>query len=851
MGSSPGGEAVAARPPGGGTPAGLVGRVLVPAVIVVSGAILGARLATSPGWTRFFDNAHWTISYSTAALLAWLGVRFGGTDEREPRRWFAIGLTAYAIGQVLWDVQVLSGWNPFPAPSDLFFLLLGPCCALGFVAALRAHSTPQQRLVAALDAGSLSFAVLALVLASYLPLRGHHSLLEIAVLVAYPLGQLTAACVGLVMVPTLRLRPSPAWLGLLGCLVLSGALWMEWNARTLAHTLQDGGWFNAMFSITTLALGLGAMLWRPVVSEDPRWERKYEGALRLLPLLVVVGASLAMAIAFALPRVSPLVKSSIGISTAIVVTLAIVRQSLLLRERDRLLEAERHFRTLFDSAQDAILLMRGLQFVDCNRSAEAMFGMTRAELCRLTPLDVSPEFQADGDRSEAKAPILLEAALRGESQSFAWRHLHRDGTPFEAEVSLDCVELPGGRILQAVVRDVSERHEAETTRRRLEDQLRQAAKLEAVGRLAGGVAHDFNNLLTVILGSSDLALNRTTPGHPLHKELLGIRESAQRAARLTAQLLAFSRKQVISPVLLDLSALVERALDMLRRLISEDVTVAFEPSGRPCTVLADPTQLEQVLINLVVNARDAMPAGGELRIFTDVVDIDAAFCVEHPDARPGPYARLCVQDSGPGVPAEIALQVFDPFFTTKEFGYGTGLGLATVDGIVRQGGGFICLNSEAGHGARFDVHLPLRTESPATRPEPGVPAAAAGGETILLVEDEPLLRDLVQRMLSNLGYRVLVSSSGPAAIALYRERLANIDLLLTDVVMPGMSGRQVYETLRAARGELRVVYLSGYTDNIVAPHGVLESGTRFLQKPFSQAELAVVVRAALEAVVAG
>ena len=321
-------------------------------------------------------------------------------------------------------------------------------------------------MVAALDAGALSFAVLALVLATYLPLRGEYSLLRMAVLVGYPLGQLTAACVGLVLVLTLRLRFSLGWLGLLGSIVVNGALWLEWNARTLAGTLNDGSWYNAMFSVTALALGTSAMLWRPVLSDDARWERKVEGALRLLPLLVVVGVSLAMATAFALPHVSPLVKDAIGISTAMVVTLAIVRQSLLLRERDQLLEAERHFRTLFDSAQDAILLMRGEHFVDCNRSAEAMFGLSREQLCRRTPLDLSPEVQPDGTTSRDKATALLKAAYSGESQSFAWRHLRPDGSTFEAEVSLDCVQLSDGRILQAVVRDVSERHEAEATRRR-------------------------------------------------------------------------------------------------------------------------------------------------------------------------------------------------------------------------------------------------------------------------------------------------------------------------------------------------------------------------------------------------
>ncbi len=834
----------------GNVPPDTARRAVLLASLIVGSAIAAALFAHAPGAKRFFDNAHWTLSYASAALLAWLGAHHAAANERTARRWFARGLSAYAFGQLLWDAQVAMGWNPFPGPSDIFYLLLGPCCALGFAAGLRERTTPAQRRVTLLDVGALSIAALALTLATYLPVRGNNNLLQLAVLMAYPVGLFTAACFGLVLMPTLRLRPSAGWLLLLGAVLANAALWMSWNARTLANTLADGTLYNALFSVNALAMGVGAMCWSTHGPGEPRWERRFEGALRLLPLLVVVCAALAMLIVFTLPRTSPLVVSSTAICGACVVTLAVVRQNLLLRERDQLLEAERKFRTLFDSAPDAILLMSGERFVDCNPRAEHMFGLSRAELCRRTPFEVSPERQPDGRSSREAAGEHIANALRGDTASFDWEHIRADGSTFPAEVKLTGVDLSSGRILQAVVRDSSERLEAEGMRRRLEEQLRQAAKLEAVGRLAGGVAHDFNNLLTVILGTLELSLARLRPDEPLARDLHETRLAAQRAAGLTAQLLAFSRKQVVAPIALNLHARVEQAFGMLRRLIGEDIELDFAKSGETCTVMADPTQLEQLLVNLAVNARDAMPDGGRLMISTSRVEVGEDLCREYPDARPGSFGRLVVEDTGPGITAEIAGQIFEPFFTTKEHGRGTGLGLATVYGILRQCGGFIVLRQDAGRGARFECHLPAVAAEPKAWVVSRPGTRAGGHETVLLVEDEPTLRDLVRRMLVSLGYQVVVAESGPHALALPTQTIASVDLVLTDVVMPGMSGRRMYELLLASRPGLGVVYMSGYTDQIIAPHGVLESGTYFLQKPFVQDDLAAILRAALDHVAA-
>jgi PAS domain S-box-containing protein len=819
--------------------------VFAPATAIVLTTIVAERFVHERTTLQVLDNVHWTVSFVAAAILAWLGAHASAAGERSARRWIALGFSGYAIGQILWDVQVACGWNPFPGPSDAFFLLLGPLCGFGLAKLLWARTDRGERRTAALDFIGLSVSVLAFVLAEYLPLRGKHSALEMAVLVAYPVALFSAACLAVVMVPTLRLRAEKGWILFLAALSVNGWLWIDWNARTLAGTLADGTLYNASFSLVALAMGLGAMWWRAGAASGPRWERRYEGLLRVLPLLLVLGAAGAVVIAFTSPEVPTSVQLVVGWGGAIVVTISIMRQNVMLDERDRMLEAQNLFRTLFSSAQDAILLMNANGFLDCNPSAERMYGAPREVICRLGPLDFSPAEQPDGRASAESAREKIRSALSGESQSFAWLHHRRDGTPFYAEVSLDGVTLPHGRILQAVVRDVTERHEAEETRGRLEERLRHASRLEAVGRLAGGVAHDFNNILTVILGTTEMALMRAKDSGT-HKDLGEIRRSAKRAASLTAQLLAFSRRQVMAPVPSDLNALVGGAVDMLQRLIGEDIELSFDPGEGMGAVLVDPTQVEQVLVNLAVNARDAMPQGGSLRLATSALELDAEACATIADARPGRFVRLEVSDNGPGIPPEIIEHVFEPFYTTQEFGRGTGLGLSTVYGIVRQSEGFISLSSVAGEGTSFRVHFPEIAAAPKSAPGAPREAMAPGSEHVLLVEDEAMVRDLAEHVLSGLGYRVSSAGSGAEALALVAALEAPIDLLLTDVIMPSMSGRELHERLLRGRPGLPVLFMSGYTDNVIAPHGVLDAGTHFIQKPFTMRALAALVRSVLD-----
>ena len=378
-------------------------------------------------------------------------------------------------------------------------------------------------------------------------------------------------------------------------------------------------------------------------------------------------------------------------------------------------------------------------------------------------------------------------------------------------------------------------------------QLEQAQKMDAVGRLAGGVAHDFNNLLTVILGRTDILLHPLKPEDPMRRGIELIQRTAGRAADLTRQLLAFSRKQVLEPVVLDLAAVTTDMKDMLGRLIGEDIALLTTPTPGLGRVKADRGQIEQVIMNLAVNARDAMPQGGRLIVETANIDLDDEYVRRHVGARPGPHVMLAVSDTGTGIPHEIQSQIFEPFFTTKEQGKGTGLGLATVYGIVKQSGGYIEVDSEPGQGTTFRVYLPRLDAGPAPVDRSARPAAAAGGtETILLVEDEEGVRELARDILRASGYTVLEARNGPEALLLCERHQGPLEMLLTDVVMPRMSGRELAERLAPLRPDLSVLYMSGYTDDAVIRHGVLGAGTAFLQKPFTPAALVLRVRETLD-----
>jgi nitrogen-specific signal transduction histidine kinase/ActR/RegA family two-component response regulator len=385
-------------------------------------------------------------------------------------------------------------------------------------------------------------------------------------------------------------------------------------------------------------------------------------------------------------------------------------------------------------------------------------------------------------------------------------------------------------------------------RRQLEAQLRQAQKMEAIGRLAGGIAHDFNNLLTAIRGFTDL-VRRDLPEGDVHRaDLDQVVLAADRATELARQLLAFSRRQVLQPKVVDPAGIVDGIAPMLRRLLGEHIEFVTHAAPGLGLIRVDPSQLEQVIVNLALNARDAMPDGGQLTIETANVELDAAYASTHAEVTPGPFVLLAVSDTGSGMALETQGHAFEPFFTTKEPGKGTGMGLATVFGIVKQSGGSIYLYSEPGHGTTFRIYLPRVDEAPV--PAAGEPVevrpAPSGTETILLVEDEPAVRAFAERVLAEQGYTVLSAADALAALALAAAHAGQIELLVTDVIMPGLQGHQLAERLAAERPDLRVLYVSGFTESSVIHQGVLGADVAFLPKPFSAEALGRAVRQALD-----
>jgi len=411
----------------------------------------------------------------------------------------------------------------------------------------------------------------------------------------------------------------------------------------------------------------------------------------------------------------------------------------------------------------------------------------------------------------------------------------------------DCTDRKGKRNLMISMLDITEKKKAEIERQKLQEQLIHAQKMESVGRLAGGVAHDFNNMLGIILGSVEISMYNLQPSDRVYKNLERIRRAAERSANLTRQLLAFARKQLVSPAVLDLNDTVDGMLKMLRRIIGEDIEMLWKPAPNLASVKMDPAQIDQIMANLLVNARDAIDGVGRVIIETGNASFDEDYCALHKGFIPGEYVMLSVSDTGCGMDRETLDNIFEPFFTTKELGKGTGLGLATVYGIVSQNNGFINVYSEPGSGTTFNIYLP-RYEGysyTASAKEPDEPVKG-GNETVLLVEDEKILLELAEAMLKQLGYKVLAANTAGDAISLAWEYAGEIHLLITDVVMPEMNGRELAGYLMSRYPALKCLFMSGYTANVIAHQGVLDEGVHFVQKPFSIKNLASSVREALE-----
>ena len=514
--------------------------------------------------------------------------------------------------------------------------------------------------------------------------------------------------------------------------------------------------------------------------------------------------------------------------------------SAVAEREERLRESEERFRAMTESAVDAVVTAGSNgTIVSWNRGAQTIFGYGPHEVLGTTLDRLIPERYRQAPPGGLVAMASTDAG-NVTPAPIEFHGVRKDGREFPIELSLATWKTRHGTFLTAIIRDVTERTQ-------LEAQFRQAQKMESIGRLAGGVAHDFNNLLTVIGGQTELVRMRLPADDPLRERVGVVQDAAARAADLTKQLLAFSRKQVLEPKILDLNTVVEGVAPMLRRLIGEDIELLTRLGPGLGHVEADPGQITQIIVNLAVNARDAMPGGGRLTIETANVDLDETYADRRaPDVRPGPFIMLAVGDTGIGMDEEIQSHVFEPFFTTKESGKGTGLGLATVYGIVKQSNGHVGVYSEPGKGTTFKIYLP-RVAQPADALAPDAGAMPGGGsETILLVEDDDRVRALACEVLGEHGYTVLEARHGSDALDISQRYHGAIQLLLTDVVMPGMGGRELAGRLRRDRPQMKILYMSGYTADTIAHHGVLDEGEAFLSKPVLPRMLASKVRETID-----
>ncbi len=511
------------------------------------------------------------------------------------------------------------------------------------------------------------------------------------------------------------------------------------------------------------------------------------------------------------------------------------------QHREKILgDSEELFRRLFETASDGIVLLEKSEgkITNFNKATEEMLGFSAKELIggKLEDIGVMIDLLDF-------TGVLNKLDLRGIITYKDITITAKSGKRINSDIYL----VDRSSVVQCNIRDTTQRKQAEEEREKLQLQLNHSQKLEAVGRLAGGVAHDFNNILGVILGYAEMALGKVEPDHPVHAYLEEILNAVRRSTGIIRQLLAFARKQTIDPKVLDLNQTVEAMLKMLRRLIGEDLDLVFLPGSGLWPVKMDPTQIEQLLANLLVNARDAIAQVGKVTIETGNAAFDQAYCADHPGFVTGEYALLAVSDDGCGMDKKTLDRIFEPFFTTKEVGQGTGLGLATVYGIVKQNNGFINVYSEPREGTTFKIYLPRQAgQTVETQKDSEGEFPLSRGETVLVVEDEVSLLKLASEILEKLGYTVLSAGAPGEALHLLEEYTGEIHLLLTDVILPEMSGRHLAEEVKKIRPGIKCLFMSGYTADVIAQRGMIEEGVQFIPKPFSMRDLAYKVRTALE-----
>ena len=505
------------------------------------------------------------------------------------------------------------------------------------------------------------------------------------------------------------------------------------------------------------------------------------------------------------------------------------------------LENEERFKALHNASFGGIAIHNKGVIIECNRGLSDISGYSVDELIGMNGLFlIAPEFRDQ----------VMKNIISGYEKAYEAKGIRKNGEIFPLRLEARNIPYKGETLRTVEFRDITDQKEYEAEREQLQKKLLHAQKLESIGRLAGGIAHDFNNILTVILGQTELIRTSIHPSSPFYDRLTEIYKAAERSTDLTRHLLAFARKQTIAPKVLDLNEALVGILKMIQRLIGEDIDLAWVPGKHIWPVKIDPSQLDQLLTNLCVNARDAIEGTGRLTIETDNVNYNEAYCKNHPGYLPGDFVVLVVSDNGCGMDNDTLLHIFEPFYTTKDIGKGTGLGLATVYGIVRQNDGFLNVYSEVGEGTTFKIYLPRQQQSvidPTIKADLTMPEMK-GNKTILLVEDELAILEVIQKMLEDLGYTVIPMNAPGEAINVVENHSIKIDLLLTDVIMPEMNGRQLTSRLITRFPQLKTLYMSGYPANVIAHHGVLDPDVAFIEKPFSSKDLAAKLRELLTSV---
>jgi PAS domain S-box-containing protein len=505
---------------------------------------------------------------------------------------------------------------------------------------------------------------------------------------------------------------------------------------------------------------------------------------------------------------------------------------------EALRQSEARFKVLHNASFGGIAIHDHGIILECNQGLSVISGFSYEELIGMDGLLLISEKTRD---------MVLQNILAGYEKSYEAVGLRKNNEEYPVHLEGRNIPYKGKNVRVVEFRDITEQKQKEEENSQLENQLRQSQKMEAVGQLAGGVAHDFNNMLGVIIGYSELVLEQLDPSQQFYTELEEIKKAARRSADLTRQLLTFARKQTIETQVLDLNQTIEGMLKMLRRLIGENISIYWMPGTGLWPINMDPSQIDQILANLCVNARDAISGVGKLTVETENTTFDEEYSATHPGALSGEYVRINVSDTGSGMDKETLAHIFEPFFTTKGVGQGTGLGLSTVYGAVKQNNGFINASSEPGKGSSFRIYIPRYVETTIeTQTTASAESVLRGDEVILLVEDEPTLLQMSKTMLERLGYNVLATTTPSEAIRLAGEYSGQIHLLATDVIMPELNGRELAARLQQSRPEMKCLFMSGYTADIIARHGVLKEGVLFLQKPFSKNELAAKVRKAFE-----